>query len=146
MAVRSNKQIKKSPQKAAVVKNAKSTAITGNQTNGKTKRKFGKNQPFLPQFAEAVASYTTRIRPIGNSRGLILNNHIMEAAGIKEEAEVVINATHGVIYITEIKSTSVNTDLSTWDSQFKSAIKKGALPERDMFEHVQNQFDQKEWK
>jgi antitoxin component of MazEF toxin-antitoxin module len=141
MALRSNKPIKKSPQKTTVVKIAKSTLITGDQN----KRKSGQNAPALPQLSEAVASYKTRIRPIGNSRGLILNNQIMEAAGIKEEANIIINAAKGVIYITEEKLTNVNTDLSTWDSQFKSAIKKGALPEQDMFMNVQNHFDQKEW-
>jgi hypothetical protein len=64
-------------------------------------------------------SYASKIRAIGNSRG--------------------------VIYIMEAKANDVNTDLATWDKQFKAAIKKGAKPEEDLFEGLSNEFDKKGW-
>jgi len=94
---------------------------------------------------EPVASYTSRIRAIGNSKGVILNNQLIEAAGISQDADIIINAGAGIIYIVEAKAPGINTDLSTWDKQFKAAIKKGATPEKDMFEGLENEFDKKEW-
>jgi len=57
----------------------------------------------------------------------------------------VIQAADGVIYILQVKAPDVNTDLSTWDKQFKAAIKRGAKPENDLFEGMTNNFDLKEW-
>jgi antitoxin MazE len=94
---------------------------------------------------EPLASYTTRIRPIGNSKGVILNNQLIEAAGINSGADIIIHAGAGVIYIIEAKAVGVNTDLSTWDKQYKIAIKNGAKPEGDMFEGTDNEFDETEW-
>ena len=94
---------------------------------------------------EPAASYTSRIRAIGNSRGVILNNQVIETAGIKPNSDIQIQAGDGVIVILQAKETSINTDLSTWDKQFKAAIKKGAKPEKDLFEGIDNEFDTKEW-
>lgn len=94
---------------------------------------------------EPLASYTSRIRAIGNSKGVILNNQLIEAAGLKPDIDVLINAGNGVIYIVQVKEKNVNRDLSSWDKQYKSAIKKGAKPEKDLFEGLKNDFDTKEW-
>ena len=90
-------------------------------------------------------SYTSRIRPIGNSRGVILNSEAMAPAGLDPEADIIIQASKGVITIVQVKQTGFNTVLSTWDKQFKAAIKKGALPEDDLFDGMNNRFDTKEW-
>lgn len=110
-----------------------------------TKQASYKMQTKISHLEEPVSSYTSRIRAIGNSRGVILNNQLIEAAGLKPEIDVVINAGKGVIYIVQVKEASVNSDLSSWDKQFKAAIKKGAKPEKDLFEGLNNDFDTKEW-
>jgi len=88
---------------------------------------------------------TTRIRAIGNSKGVILNNQFISAAGLNPEEEVNIVARKGMIIITQAKSSVINTDLSTWDAQYKSAKKKGAKPEGDLFEGMLNEFNRIEW-
>jgi antitoxin MazE len=104
----------------------------------KTKKASGKK-------GEPVAFYTSRIRAIGNSKGVILNNRLIETAGLNVEADIMIQANDGVITIIQMKAPGVNTDLSTWDKQFKAAIRKGARPEGDLFEGMANDFDSKEW-
>ena len=94
---------------------------------------------------EPLATYTSRIRAIGNSKGVILNNQLIEAAGLQSEKDILIHARDGVIYIVQEKDTAVNKDLSTWDKQFKAAIKKGSKPENDLFKGLNNDFDTKEW-
>jgi len=93
---------------------------------------------------EPLASYTSRIRAIGNSKGVILNNQLIESAGLSPEMDILIVAAEGAITITQ-KDAGVNTDISTWDKQFKNAVKKGAKPEGDLFEGMKNDFDEKEW-
>jgi hypothetical protein len=51
-----------------------------------------------------------------------------------------------VIVIAESRETiNINTDISTWDEQFKKAIKKGIKPETDVWDGMQNQFDEEGW-
>lgn len=69
----------------------------------------------------------------------------MASAGLNPDADIIIRANKGVITIVQVKQTGVNTDLSTWDKQFKAAKKKGTLPEDDLFEGMNNRFDSKEW-
>jgi antitoxin component of MazEF toxin-antitoxin module len=95
--------------------------------------------------AEPEVSYNTRIRDIGNSKGIILNNVILETAGLQAETKIVIHASKGIIQIMKVKQDDINTDLSTWNKQFKAAFKKGFKPEKDLFEGMQNDFDSKEW-
>jgi antitoxin component of MazEF toxin-antitoxin module len=96
-------------------------------------------------LAEPEVSYATRIRAIGNSKGVILNGLLMETAGLNTDMDIIIQASKGIIKIMEAKKNEVNTDLSTWDKQFKTAIKNGSAPEKDLFEGLQNNFDSKEW-
>jgi antitoxin component of MazEF toxin-antitoxin module len=102
------------------------------------------NQDITFSTKRSVA-LTTRIRPIGNSRGVILNNQLIEKAGLDPNMDIVIQAADGAIIIVQPKEHGVNTDLSTWDQQFKAAIKKGEKPEKDMFDAMENDFDSKEW-
>jgi antitoxin component of MazEF toxin-antitoxin module len=94
---------------------------------------------------EPLTSYTSRIRAIGNSKGVILNNQLIESAGLNPDMDILIEAAEGIITIMQIKDAGVNTDITTWDKQFKNAIKKGAKPGGDLFEGMKNDFDEKEW-
>jgi antitoxin component of MazEF toxin-antitoxin module len=97
------------------------------------------------QSGQSILTYASRIRAIGNSRGIILNTKIMDAIGITSGSEIIIQAENGMIVIRKADNMEVNTDLSTWDKHFKAAIKKGATPEGDLFEGVINDFDKNEW-
>jgi antitoxin component of MazEF toxin-antitoxin module len=99
------------------------------------------------RVAESEGSYRayTRIRAIGNSKGVILSNQVIEAARINPEIDVLVMAKEGMIMIVEAKSSTVNTNLSSWDDQFKNAIKGLKKPEKDMFRGMENEFDQSEW-
>ena len=104
-------------------------------------------RPEKPSRVGESGSYRayTRIRAIGNSKGVILSNQVIEAAGINPEIDVLIMAKEGVIMIVEAKPSTVNTNLSSWDHQFKTAIKALNKPEKDMFRGMENKFDQSEW-
>lgn len=89
---------------------------------------------------------TARIRKIGNSKGILLSNSMIKALGIEDETEVIVTTESGRIIITPVKSKrKINTDLSSWEAQFKAAIKNGDNPEPDMFEGMENTFDKEEW-
>ncbi len=90
-------------------------------------------------------AYTSKIRAIGNSSGIILNTKIMDAVGLKSDSEIIMHAENGIITIKKADDAEVNTDISSWDRHFKAAIKKGALPENDLFEGIVNDFDKNEW-
>jgi hypothetical protein len=109
------------------------------------KKKVQQSKVKSPELNEPVITYTTRLRSIGNSRGVILQSKLIEISGLKEDAEIAINATHGMITIVQVNSGKVNTVLSSWDKQFKKAIKKGARPEGDLFHGMKNDFDENEW-
>lgn len=112
---------------------------------GKKRTPPGITSRELTNPVKSKASIRSRIRPIGNSKGVILSNHIIEAAGLNAAADIVIQAADGVIYILQLKTPEVNTDLSTWDKQFKEAIKTGNKPDDDLFNGMANEFDSKEW-
>lgn len=119
-------------------------------TPTQAKKKAGRQMAYkMPedstQANEPAAVYTSRIRPIGNSRGVILNSQLMETAGLTPEEDILISAWNGLITIRRAETPAVNTDLSTWDKQFKAAIKAGAKPERDLCDKIENEFDEKEW-
>ena len=87
-----------------------------------------------------------RIRKIGNSRGILLSNNLLNHLGVKEGEEITIFAEPGQIIIKPAAAKAIiNTDLSTWEAQFKQAIKNGETPEGDMFEGMDNTFDKEEW-
>jgi antitoxin component of MazEF toxin-antitoxin module len=94
---------------------------------------------------EPEVSYTSRIRAIGNSKGVILNNQLMESAKLNPDVKIIVQAKEGIITIEQAREKVINTDLSTWDKQFKSAIKRGAKPESNLLEGLENDFDSKEW-
>jgi hypothetical protein len=69
---------------------------------------------------------------------------LIEAAGITGN-DLVIEAAEGIIAIREIKKSDINSDLSSWDKQFKLALKNGEKCESDLFEGMKNEFDEEEW-
>jgi hypothetical protein len=98
------------------------------------------------ELAEPQASYAVRssFRSVGNSKGVIISSKLIEASGIAGN-DLIIEAAKGIIAIREMKKTDVNTDLSSWDKQFKLAMKNGAKSESDLLEGLKNDFDEKEW-
>jgi antitoxin component of MazEF toxin-antitoxin module len=102
-----------------------------------------KHSPRYKKIREVKKVVTSKIRQIGNSKGIILSKELMDSAGISENADILIQAHNGSISIIESK---INTNLSSWDKQFKKAIKDGKIPEQDLFEGFENKFDQEEWK
>lgn len=112
------------------------------------KKQLGEGGTQMPVLNELNPTYSisSKIRPIGNSKGVILPNRVIEEAGISPDADLIIQVADGVILIAEAKShVSVNTDLSSWDEQFKNAIKMGNKPEADVWEGMKNRFDEEEW-
>jgi antitoxin MazE len=97
------------------------------------------------QVDEPAVEYTTRIRSIGNSKGVILNNQLMDFAGLDADRDIVLRALNGLITIKQAEELVVNTDLSSWEKQFKAAIEAGDIPEGDMWEGIENEFDKTEW-
>lgn len=89
---------------------------------------------------------TSRIRKIGNSKGIILSNRLIDELGVSVGSEVILIAQKGQVIIKPSENTrKLNTNLSTWEAQFKEAIKDGDRPEKDMFEGMENNFDKEEW-
>ncbi len=92
----------------------------------------------------------TTLRKIGNSRGVLLTKEIIDKLDIVDGQEIEVSlhdASSIVLKPTKLKKKkrpSLNLDLSTWEAQFKTAIKKGELPEKDVFEGMSNKFD-KSW-
>jgi antitoxin component of MazEF toxin-antitoxin module len=92
----------------------------------------------------------TTLRKIGNSRGVILTKEIIDKLKIVDgqEIELTLNDRSTIILKPtknkKKKRPSLNLDLSTWENQFKTAIKKGEVPENDVFEGMSNKFD-KSW-
>jgi antitoxin component of MazEF toxin-antitoxin module len=100
----------------------------------------------IPIIGEPEVEYAVRtsFRSVGNSKGLIISSKLIEASGIHGN-DLIIEAANGIISIREVNSTDVNTDLSTWDKQFKSALKNGCKVEGDLFDGMKNEFDEEEW-
>lgn len=132
---------KKAPKKGGV-----RTRSTGSSAPKRQRPRITYEQPQADNpISEPAVEYTTRIRAIGNSRGLIINNQSMDIAGLDADRDIVIRAKKGLITIEQPQKPAVNTDLSTWEKHLKAAIKAGAKPEGDFFEGMENEFDKTEW-
>ena len=92
----------------------------------------------------------TTLRKIGNSRGVLLTKEIIDKLKIVDgqEIEVSLNDESSIVLkptqLKKKKRPHLNLDLSTWEEQFKAAIKNGDVPEKDLFEGMANKFD-KSW-
>ena len=110
------------------------------------KSKSGLSRKYSHKLEWQKINVRTKIRSIGNSRGIILSNKLLQKAGLAQDADIIVTAHNGQIIIVELKVQGVvNTDLSSWEKQFKQAIKKRNVSEKDLFEGIRNEFDQNEW-
>ena len=122
--------------------------MTKNERN-KVNRDFAsrliKNENSQSSFGK-TNSITGRIRKIGNSKGILLSNSMIKELGVEDDDAVIIISEKGRIIIKPAENKrKINTDLSTWEAQFKAAIKRGDKPEKDLFEGIENKFDKEEW-
>ena len=86
----------------------------------------------------------TSIRKVGNSKGIILSGKMLSELNLTEGSEVEVSLSDAGIHIIPVpQKKEVNKDLSTWDKQFKAAIKAVDQPETDMFDGLTNDFDSK---
>lgn len=83
-------------------------------------------------------------RDNSNSKGIVISRKMMDLAGIHTK-NIIIEASKGEIRIRPIDDKKVNTDLSSWDKQFKDAMKLGQVPDSDLFDGMKNKFDEEEW-
>lgn len=119
--------------------------FTKNKSTGKGRPGNKKKVLQLPENIHVV-SIQTRIRPVGNSRGIILSSQLLQKAGLSEDADIILSAQEGQIIIMELKlPKEVNTDLSSWEKQYREAMRKGHKPENSLFDEVSNDFDKNEW-
>jgi antitoxin component of MazEF toxin-antitoxin module len=71
----------------------------------------------------------TSIRKVGNSKGVILSGKMLSELNLVEGSEVEVSLSDTGILISPVSpkpalaEKEVNRDLSTWDNQFKAAIK-----------------------
>jgi len=90
----------------------------------------------------------TKLHKIGNSSAVILSKKILDKLNIidGQEIEVFINDESALVLkpikIKKKMRPQLNLNLSTWEAQFKLAIKNGQLPEKDLFKGMSNLFDQ----
>ncbi len=137
--------------KGKVSRNSKFQRSTGNKRGASKSGRMSKRtvQGVATGRHKAENSYSVagKIRSICNSKGVILNSRLIEKAGLSSDADILIHASGGVITITQAPdSSSINTNLSTWDTQFKRAIKAGRRPEGDVWGNIANEFDEQEWR
>jgi len=71
----------------------------------------------------------TSIRKVGNSKGLVLSEKMLSELHLVEGSEVEVSLSDTGILISPVSpqpvspNKEVNRDLSSWDNQFKAAIK-----------------------
>lgn len=92
----------------------------------------------------ALMQVRSVFRDIGNSKGVVISQKIIDLAGIHTN-NVVIEASKGEIMIRSVDDKTVNTDLSSWGTQFKNALKSDQVPDSDLFDGMKNKFDDEEW-
>lgn len=81
----------------------------------------------------------TKLRKIGNSKGITLSKSLLEQYQFEEEVEIVTQENGLLIMPVKAKPRE------EWDKQFKTANKQGHKPDAPMLEGFSNQFDKEEW-
>lgn len=79
------------------------------------------------------------IRRIGNSQGVLLPRPLLQQVGIENEVD--LQVVDGAIVLRPAKP----EPRADWDNLFQKAIAEGHEPEKDLFGHITNDFDQTEW-
>ena len=81
----------------------------------------------------------TRLKKIGNSKGITLSKSLLEQYQFEDEVEIVAQENGLLIKPAKAKSRE------QWDEQFKAAKKAGHQPDKALLEGFSNSFDKKEW-
>ncbi|MBC7875346.1 MAG: AbrB/MazE/SpoVT family DNA-binding domain-containing protein [Ferruginibacter sp.] len=81
----------------------------------------------------------TKLRKIGNSKGITLSKSLLEQYHFEEEVEIVTQENGLLIMPVKAKPRE------EWEKQFKAALNKGQKPEKALLESFSNQFDKEEW-
>lgn len=81
----------------------------------------------------------TKLRKIGNSKGITLSKSLLEQYQFEEEVEIV--AQENGLLLMPVKA----KPREEWEKHFKSAIKKGQQPDKALLNDFSGQFDKEEW-
>lgn len=81
----------------------------------------------------------TKLRKIGNSKGITLSKSLLDQYQFEEEVEIVIQENGLLIMPVKAKPRE------EWEKQFKAAANKAQKPEKSLLEGFANQFDKEEW-
>jgi antitoxin MazE len=81
----------------------------------------------------------TKLRKIGNSKGITLSKSLLDQYQFEEEVEIVTQENGLLIMPVKAKPRE------EWEKQFKTAIKNGQKPDKALLESFSNQFDKDEW-
>jgi antitoxin MazE len=81
----------------------------------------------------------TKLRKIGNSKGITLSKSLLEQYQFEEEVEIVIQENGLLIMPVKAKPRE------EWERHFKAAIKQGHKPDKVLLEGFSNQFDKDNW-
>lgn len=91
-------------------------------------------------------AHITNLTQIGNSLGIIINKKLLQEAGVSASKKVSIEVKDGTIIITPVKKNIVvNLNRSTWEAQFKKAIKAGNKPEKSVWPNNVSEDADKDW-
>ena len=81
----------------------------------------------------------TKLRKIGNSKGITLSKSLLEQYQFEEEVEIVTQENGLLIMPVKAKPRE------EWETQFKTAIRQGHKPDNALLEVFPNQFDKDNW-
>ncbi len=81
----------------------------------------------------------TKLKKIGNSKGITLSKTLLEQYQFEDEVEIVAQENGLLIMPAKAKSRD------KWDEQFKAAKKAGFKQDQAMLEGFPNSFDKKDW-
>lgn len=81
----------------------------------------------------------TKLKKIGNSKGITLSKTLLEQYQFEEEVEIITQENGLLIMPVKAKPRE------EWEKEFKMAIKAGHKPETAMLEGFPNQFDKEDW-
>jgi antitoxin MazE len=81
----------------------------------------------------------TRLKKIGNSKGITLSKTLLEQYHFEDEVEIIAQENGLLIMPANAKSRE------KWHELFKAAKKAGHKPDQAMLEGFSNSFDKKEW-
>jgi len=81
----------------------------------------------------------TKLKKIGNSRGITLSKSLLDQYQFDDEVEILAQDNGLLIMPVKVKPRE------QWDELFKKAIKEGHTPDKDLFGGFENDFDKDEW-